>query len=438
MRLSLKIIVLFILLLSNFKDAIGEVTIHIFYPGLVNSTFRVEVNGKDLGYAPLEIKSIKEATASEKADNYVDLITYRKGVLPITVEAEGPVNIFVEYKYEYLDSRVAFSSEEITIEPGRSNEYFFEVKLKGILLPKVQIKELTWAKGNKKLKSNKWTLLPRQKLKASEMYKPSDEFLASRAARVNQNESEREFNRSMLKKEFVGSLDTLLHATLDLALSITKLAKGDFSANTSSANTSPTALSGGATESVDEDMYYIPDLLASIDREKIGPMERELNTIAEIREKNSKAHEKGRKISQTERRADQKKTLGGTDDMAVRAAQSTIQYFEQIKQAVVAYGRRNHTDYISEEDYNNIVHTRFVASEKNSKERLKLHKERTKVRSDKTYQRYVDMLMRHFYSNDGRDFSWIADCQRKMKSIRERTGCAKSPWEDWDGGPEAP
>lgn len=435
MKYLSRIIILLIFNLLSSQHIAGEVTVNIFFPSIVNTTYRLEINGIDKGEVPLKIKSTK-------THGGVDFITPYKCVLPIKVNADGPINILVEQKYRHPEGTDFFSYEEIMIENIKSKEYFFSVSTKGMVFSRVRVKELEWVKGNKNLKSNKWTLLSPLTIRSSERYKPTAEFLALRKSHIQQKDIERDNESKTLKKELVSNIGKLLQNTVELAQSTASLVQGikDLSNGDDRAHSSTSNEIGDSRFDSDEKMYYIPDLLASIDRDKIAPDLRKLKENESAREKTRQARKTkmtrigGKMIEVTDM---QNSKVYTTNNFPDHIYESTIRYFEKIKSDIVAYGRRNRTDYISEEDYNNIVHTRFQADEKASQNRKKLHKERTDARSDKVYQRYEDMLMRHFNSND-RDFSWISDCQRKMREIRKKTGCKKSPWEDWDGGSKRP
>lgn len=67
------------------------------------------------------------------------------------------------------------------------------------------------------------------------------------------------------------------------------------------------------------------------------------------------------------------------------------------------------------------------------KDRNKANKERVKRNYSGLYSHYVSMLSIHYHFDRDRDLKWIHQCQTNMKKLREKCGCKKSKWEDWDG-----
>ena len=121
------------------------------------------------------------------------------------------------------------------------------------------------------------------------------------------------------------------------------------------------------------------------------------------------------------------------DKTGYQAAKSVVADTRRIIDLVIQYGQNNNTDFIPRESYNKISKAVSGASMANLKRATKKARDRKLSNFKKYYSQYASMLMSEHYSNHDRDFNWIKTCQRKMKRLREETGCDKSPWETWDG-----
>lgn len=181
-----------------------------------------------------------------------------------------------------------------------------------------------------------------------------------------------------------------------------------------------------------EDELYIPDVVHSLQHTVLHEelRQNEINRMHNDANRRFKKVQIGTKFVEVTVADGMRPTL---DRVSRESKESVVADNARIANMVINYGVRNKTDYIPKEVFNKMYKGIHDASLQYLKDRNKANKERVKRNYSGLYSHYVSMLSSHYHFDKDRDLKWIHQCQTNMKKLREKCGCKKSKWEDWDG-----
>lgn len=301
-----------------------------------------------------------------------------------------------------------------------------DVELKDILPPEdisiVPLKDIAdlygfYKANNKELKKRK--LVPKKR-KAKEVKKAIKEQWA--------------FADEWMNKQIDSNTSSEVEQNLLQSLTDLGEALAPNNGDASEAAATPDNGNNGPEASDHDGELYIPDLIAKLNR-AVQPMRNDIEKSEKNRNLNAqntvyKRERIGTSYVDVPVVMGLRPTLGRADKSS---KQSVIKTQERIISSIINYGRVHHTDYIPKEKFKKLYDGMHGTELEYAKQKTQDMKEHAKMKSRGKYRDYVNMLMNHYHFDKERDLGWIKKVQANMKRERERCGCEKSKWEDWDG-----
>lgn len=225
-----RLMVLSVLVQMFAQDVFADRIINVMIPSLTNVEVKMTVNGYDKGMVEFPVKSIKQVDGYAK-----DFIIYEAVVVPILIEAPGPVNLLFEMDYmNPLNGEVSHLSDEIEFADRENFEIFCESKSAGFFNGGTKLKELDWNKGNKKVKSGKYKKLPSIIVNRNEIYSPDAAFLAERTKMKSEQKEAGKKRSKLIKSQISDGVLSIAEATNKLVSDIAQISNGGESSNDSS------------------------------------------------------------------------------------------------------------------------------------------------------------------------------------------------------------